>query len=77
MKKNSLCVCLCVSVCIGVKKTFFSKNRFSCSGWQKKGLQSEKTIFIEKSTFEKPPLGGNGRGQKNIFFENRFSFSRC
>ena len=40
MKKNSLCVCVC-AVCIGVKKTFFSKNRFSCSGCQKKCFQSE------------------------------------
>ena len=23
---------------VGVKKTFFSKNRFSCSGWKKKCL---------------------------------------
>ena len=51
-----------------VKKTFFSKSRFSCWGYQKKCFQSEKRFF-EKSGLLRPPPRGVGRGQKNIFLE--------
>ena len=37
----------------GVKRTFSLKNRFFCSRCQKKAFQSEETIFLDMSTFEK------------------------